>query len=162
MPQSHTISCKVSHPFGTRIHVPLVGHAFCDSITLFTSFHLSSCCPSRHAHLVICGTAHWEFEAAHTACQLPIDFRVCVESVVHATPLLLVQDDLQYLASIFLGSESLANNFNREDNVGEDGVMNSGQGSAAWAFLGLGGAGSVGALGARQNASRREDQNMAV
>jgi len=40
--------------------------------------------------------------------------------------------------------------------------VNSGQGSAARALLSLRGAGSVGALGARQDAARCEDQNVAV
>lgn len=112
--------------------------------------------------LVVGGSAHGELEATDTTGQFSVHLRVGVESVVDATSLLLVQDNLQNLASIFLGPEALSNNLDWVDNIGEDCLVDGGQSSAARALLSLRGAGSVGALGARQDAARCEDQDVAV
>lgn len=77
--------------------------------------------------------------------------------MINTTLLLLIQDDLQKLASIFLGSQSLADNLNWENQVGEDGVVDSGQCSGTGALLSKGGAGAVAALGAGEDAAGRED-----
>lgn len=114
------------------------------------------------SHLKIRGAAHGELEAADTAGEFPVDLGVSVESVVDAATLLLVQDDLEDLAAVFLGAESLADDLDRVDDVGEDGVVHGGQGSAAGTLLGLRIARAVGALGARQDAARGQDQNVAV
>lgn len=113
-------------------------------------------------HLIIRGTAQWEFKSNSTASQLPVDLRVGIESVVHTTTLLLIQNDLQDLAAIFLGSESLAHDLNGVDNVGENSVVDGSQGSAARTLLSLRCAGAVAAFGAGENTAGCEDQDMAV
>lgn len=70
--------------------------------------------------------AHGELEANTTTSQLSINLSIGVEPVVYTTPLLLVQDSLQYLASIFLGSDALANNFDRVNNIRENGIVDRG------------------------------------
>lgn len=107
-------------------------------------------------------SAQRELEATNTAGQFPVDLKVSVESVVHTTTLLLVQNHLQDLASVLLGAESLSDNLDRVDNVGEDGIVDSGQSSAARSLLSLRGAGSVGALGLGQDAALGEDDHVAV
>jgi hypothetical protein len=113
-------------------------------------------------YLVLSSTTLGELKANNTTSQLAVDLRVGVESVVNTATLLLVQDDLHDLAAVLLGAETLANNLDGEDQVGEDGVVNRGEGSAAGTLLGLGCAGAVGALGAGEDAAGGEDQDMAV
>ncbi len=43
--------------------------------------------------------------------------------MINATLLLLIENNLQDLAAIFLGAETLADDLNGEDEVGEDGVV---------------------------------------
>lgn len=112
--------------------------------------------------LVVGSSAHGELEATNTSRQFSVDLRVRVESVVHTTALLLVQNDLEDLASVFLGSQSLSDNLNGVNHVGEDGLVDGSQGSAARTLLGLRGAGSVGSLGAGENAARSDEQDVAV
>lgn len=152
-----TVSCK-RHAMITAMHDSPIESAFVNLITILHRFDLSAC----PAHLVIRSAAQGELEAADPTSQFPVNLRVSIESVVHATTLFLVQDDLENLASIFLRSESLSNNLNRIDHIGEDGIVNGGQSSAARTLLGKAGAGAVGALGARQDAARGKDQNMTV
>jgi len=113
-------------------------------------------------HLVIRSSAHWELEATNTAGQFSVHLRVSVESVVHTTALLLVENDLQDLASVLLGSESLSNNLDWVNDVGEDGFVDRGQSSAARTLLSLRGAGSVGSLWAGEDATGSDEQNVAV
>jgi len=148
-----TISCN-DPPSVTRMLLPHVG--------LIVSLQTPAFRACPWSRLVIHSSAHREFKATNTACQLSVDLGVGVESVVDTTALLLVQDHLQDLASVLLCSESLSNNLDRVDHIGEDGLVDSGQGSAARALLSLRGAGSVGALGARQDAAGCEDQDVAV
>ena len=114
------------------------------------------------SHLKISWTAQRKFETDTTASQFSVNLGESVESVIHTSTLLFVQDDLEGLATVFLGSESLAHNLHRVDNVGEDGIVNRGQGSRTRTLLGLRGAGAVAALGAREDAARGEDEDMTV
>jgi hypothetical protein len=82
--------------------------------------------------------------------------------VVDGVLLLLVEDDLEDLAAIFLGAKALADNLDGVDKVGEDGVMDGGQGSRTWALLRLRRARSVRAFGPGENAARGEDEDVAV
>lgn len=77
--------------------------------------------------------------------------------MIHTTLLLLIQNHLQNLATIFLGAKSLADNLNWVDEIGEDGVVDSGQCSGAGSLLSEGGAGAVAALGAGEDAAGGED-----
>lgn len=85
--------------------------------------------------LVILATADWEFETTGSASEFPVDLRVGIESVVNTTSFLLVQDNLQDLASILLGSQSLSNNLDGVDNISQDGIVDGGQSSGSWSLL---------------------------
>lgn len=113
-------------------------------------------------HLVLGGTGLGELEDDAAAGQLAVDLGVGVEAVVDAAALLLVEDDLEGLGAVLLGAEALADDLDGEDEVGEDGVVDGGQGAAAGALLLLGVARAGGALGAGQDAARGEDQDVAV
>lgn len=112
--------------------------------------------------LSLSGGGLGELEVDVAARQSSVNLRVGIESVVDTTTLLLVKDDLEGLAAVLLGAETLANNLNGEGEIGEDGVVDSSQSTRARALLGLGVARAGGALGAGQDAARGEDQDMAV
>lgn len=103
-----------------------------------------------------------ELEGDGAARQSSVDLGVGVQSVVDATALLLVQDDLQQLAVILLGPQTLADNLDRVDKVAEDSVVDGSQSPRAGPLLLLGVARAGGALGARQDAARGKDQDVAV
>jgi hypothetical protein len=90
----------------------------------------------RHP-LVLNSTTLRELKVNTTTRQLLVHFRVRIESVINTTLLLLIEHHLQDLASILLGAQSLADNLNGENEVGEDRVVG-------------------------QNAARGEDQDVAV
>lgn len=113
-------------------------------------------------HLVLSGTSLRELEGNTTASELAVDLRVGVEAVVNTTTLLLVEDDLEGLGAVLLGAETLADNLDGEDEVGQDGVVDSGQSTGTGALLGSGVARASGTLGAGQDAAGGEDQDVAV
>lgn len=113
-------------------------------------------------HLVLSGTSLGELEGDAAAGQLAVDLRVGVEAVVDAAALLLVEDDLEGLGAVLLGAEALADDLDGVDEVGQDGVVDGGQGAATGTLLLLGVARAGGALGAGQDAARGEDQDVAV
>jgi hypothetical protein len=94
------------------------------------------------------GNTLGELEVDTAASQTTVDLGVGVESVVNTTTLLLVKDDLEDLGAVLLGAETLADNLDWEDEVAEDGVVDSSQCARTWALLGLRCARAVGALGA--------------
>jgi hypothetical protein len=112
--------------------------------------------------LVLRGSGLGELEGDTTAGKTAVDLGVGVQAVVHTTALLLVQDDLEQLGAVLLGAETLADDLDGVDEVGQDGVVDSGQGSRTGALLLLGVAGAGRALGAGQNAARGQDQDVAV
>ena len=103
-----------------------------------------------------------ELKTNPTTSQLSVDLRVSIESVVNTSLLLLIEDNLQHLAAIFLGAETLADDLDRVDEVREDGIVDRGECSGTGALLREGCSGTVGALWARENAAGGEDQDMAV
>jgi hypothetical protein len=115
-----------------------------------------------HYPLVLNSSTLRELKVNTTTRQFLVDLRVRIESVIHATLLLLIKHNLQDLASILLGPQSLANDLDGVDEVGEDGVVDSSQSSRAGTLLGEGGARAVGALGTGENTARGEDQDVAV
>lgn len=117
--------------------------------------------PER-AHLVLNSAVLGELEDDTTAGKLAVDLGVGVQAVVNATTLLLVQDDLEGLGTVLLGAETLADDLDGVDEVGQDGVVDGSQSAAARALLGLGVAGAGGALGAGKDAARGQDQDVAV
>lgn len=82
--------------------------------------------------------------------------------MVNTTLLLLVQDDLQGLGAILLGTSALANDLDGVDEVGQDGLVDSGQSARTGALLGLVGARGDGALGAGQDAALSNEEDVAV
>lgn len=82
--------------------------------------------------------------------------------MVDAATLLLIQNNLDGLAAVFLGADALANNLDGVDKVGEDGVVNGSQSTRAGTLLGLGGAGVDRALGAGENPALGDEQDVAV
>jgi len=120
------------------------------------------CSKTFPPHLVLNSSTLRELKVNTTTRQLLVHLGVSIESVVHTTLLLLIEHNLQDLASILLGAQSLADNLDGVDEVGEDGIVDGGQGSGAGALLRERGARAVGALGAGENAARGEDQDVAV
>lgn len=111
---------------------------------------------------LVLGAALGELEHDSTAGQPTVDLTVGVEAVVNTTTLLLIQDNLQGLAAILLGTDALADDLDGVDEVAEDGVVDGGQGARTGTLLGLGGARVDGALGAGQNAALSNEEDVAV
>jgi hypothetical protein len=112
--------------------------------------------------LVLNSSTLRELKVNTTTRQLLVHLRVSIESVIHTTLLLLIEHNLQDLAPILLGAQSLADDLDGVDEVGEDGVVDGSECSGTGAFLRERGARAVGALGAGQDAARGEDQDVAV
>lgn len=117
----------------------------------------------RHApNLVVSGTALGELEDNGTAGQSAVDLAVGIESVVNTTALLLVENNLDGLAAVLLGADTLANDLDGVDEVGEDGVVDSSQSAGTGTLLGLVGARVDGALGAGEDAALSDEEDVAV
>jgi len=71
--------------------------------------------------------------------------------VINTSLLLLIQDNLQDLAAIFLGAETLADNFDGENEIGKDGVVDGCECPGTGSLLGLRSSGTVGSLGLSLN-----------
>ena len=72
--------------------------------------------------------------------------------MVDTTTLLLIQNDLDGLAAVFLGADALADDLNRVDEVAEDVVVDGRQRAGTRTLLLLGGAAVGGTLGAGKDA----------
>ena len=112
------------------------------------------------AHLVL--GVLGELEVDTLAGEALVDLGVGVKTVVDTTTLLLVEDDLEDLGVVLLGADALADDLDGVDEVGEDGVVDGGEGPGDGTLLGLGGAAAVAALGAGQDAAGSDDQHVAV
>lgn len=112
--------------------------------------------------LVLSRTALRELKVDTTTSKLLVDFRVGIESVINTSLLLLIQDNLQDLGAIFLGTETLANDLDGEDEVGQDSIVDGGQCSGTGSLLGERGAGTVGTLWAGENAAGGEEEDVTV
>lgn len=112
--------------------------------------------------LEVGGAGLGELEGDAAAGELAVDLGVGVEAVVDAATLLLVEDDLEELGAVLLGAEALADDLDGVDEVGEDGVVDGSEGPRAGALLLEGVAGAGGALGAREDAARGEEDDVAV
>lgn len=82
--------------------------------------------------------------------------------MVDAAALLLVQHNLGGLAAVLLGADTLADDLDGIDEVGQDGVVDGGQSTRARTLLGLVGARVDGTLGAGKNAALSDEQDVAV
>lgn len=119
-------------------------------------------CHAQSSTLLLGVAAQGELEVDVAASKAAIDLGVGVESVVNTNTLLLIEDNLEDLAAVFLGANTLANNLDGEAEIGQDGVVDSSQSAGARALLLLGVARAGRSLGAGQDAARGEDQHMAV
>lgn len=120
-------------------------------------------CSNYFRQLLLLGAAALgELEVDVAARQTTVNLGVGVESVVNTDTLLLVKHDLEELAAVLLGADALADNLNGEAKIGEDGIVNSSQGAGTRALLLLGVARAGRSLGAGQDASGSEEQDMAV
>jgi len=118
--------------------------------------------PTSRLHLVVGLLALGELEVDTLAGEALVDLAVGVEPVVDTTTLLLVKDNLEDLAAVLTGTETLADNLDGVDEVGQDGVVDSSESSRLGTLLGLRRARAVGALGAGENAAGSNDQNVTV
>lgn len=122
----------------------------------------SACYPIAKQDLVLGRAALREFEVDTLPSESLIHLGVRVEPVVDTTPLLLVKDDLEHLAAVFLGPNTLTDNLDRVDEVAENRVVDSSECSRTRALLSLGGARAVGALGAGEDTAGSDHEDMAV
>ena len=119
--------------------------------------------PSYHFEVrLVLGSSLGELEDDTAAGQTPVDLGVGIEPVVNTATLLLVEDDLEGLGTVLLGAETLADDLDGVDEVGQDGIVDSGEGARTRALLLLVVARAGGALGAGENAARSKDQHVAV
>lgn len=82
--------------------------------------------------------------------------------MVNTTTLLLIENDLDGLAAVLLGADTLSNDLNGVDDVGEDGVVDSSQSTGTRTLLGKGVARADRALGAGEDTARGNDDNVAI
>lgn len=112
--------------------------------------------------LVFSGTALGEFENNAATSQSSVDLAVSIQTVVNTTTLLLVKNDLDGLAAVLLGADTLSDNLNRVDDIGQDGVVHSSQSTRTGTLLSESVSGADGTLGARKDTARSDDDNVAV
>lgn len=103
-----------------------------------------------------------ELEVDVAASKTAVDLSVGVESVVNTDALLLVKNNLEQLAAVLLGADALTDDLDGEAEISQDSVVDSSQSAGTGALLLLGVAGAGRSLGARQDAARGEEQDMAV
>lgn len=113
-------------------------------------------------NLVFSSAALRELENNVAAGQSSVNLAISIEAVVNTTTLLLIENDLDGLAAVLLGADTLANNLNGVDDVGEDGVVDSSQSTGTRTLLSEGVARADGALGAGEDTARSNDDNVAV
>lgn len=112
--------------------------------------------------LVLGGAGLGELEDDTTAGEALVNLGVGVESVVNTTALLLVKDDLEGLGAVLFGADTLADDLDGVDEVGQDSIVDSGKSAGTGTLLLLEVAGAGGALGAGENAASSEDEDVAV
>ena len=122
---------------------------------------LSSAQP-RISDLVFPSSRHRKLKAYPPSRQPPINLRVSIESVIHASSLFLVQYHLQHLTSILSRSCPLSYNLDRVYEICQDGIVNGGKCAGTRSFLCLGGTGSIGTFGARKDSSGREEEDVSI
>ena len=117
---------------------------------------------ARLTNLVVGLSALGELEVDALASEALVDLAVGVEPVVDTAALLLIEDNLEDFAAVLAGAETLADDLDRVDKVGQDSVVDSGQGSRLGTLLGLVAARAVGALGTGKNAAGGNEDDVAV
>jgi hypothetical protein len=112
--------------------------------------------------LELSGLSLGELEVDVAASEAAVDLGVGVQAVVNATTLLFVKDDLEGLAAVLLGADTLTDDLDGVGEIGKDSVVDSSESAGTGALLLLGVAAAGRTLGAGQDAARGEDQDMAV
>lgn len=113
-------------------------------------------------HRLVLSGDKGELEEDVLAGEAAVDGGVGVEAVVDGAALLLVKDNLEGLGAVLLDTETLANDLDGVDEVGEDGVVDGSEGARTGTLLLKGVAGAAGALGAGEDTARSDDQDVAV
>lgn len=131
------------------------------STTLFDADHKPLLALKRKPKPLILASLR-EVEVDTLTSQTLVDLGVSVKTVVDTAALLLVENDFQNLAAVLLGAQTLTDNLDWVDEIGENGVVHRSQGAGTWALLGLAGAAAVAALWAGQDAARGDDEDVAV
>lgn len=118
--------------------------------------------PPQMAALIFGLSAHRKFKLNTFACQLFVNLTVGIQPVVNSTTLLLVQHNFRSLCTILAGPDTLADNFNRIDEVAKNCVVDGSKGTRARALLLLSRTGTIRAPGSGKNAARSDHENVAV
>lgn len=111
---------------------------------------------SHSHHLVLANDG--ELKDDVLASELAVDLAEGVDLVVDAGALLGVKEDLDDLVAVLLGADALANDLSGVDEVGEDSVVDSGQGAGSWALLGD----TAAARGEREDTALGDEEDVAV
>lgn len=114
------------------------------------------------AALIFALGADWKFKSHASSGQLSVHVTVGIQSVVNTASLLLVQNDLEQLAAVLLGAESLADDLDWVHNIAEDGFVDSGQCAGSGSLLGLCGSASVAALWSREDAALSKEDDVTI
>jgi len=124
--------------------------------------HSSTVASLSAATLVLRRPPHRKLEAHTPTREPPVNLRVSIQPMVHASPLLLIQYHLHDLAPILLRACPLSDNLNGVHQVREDSVVDCGESTAARALLSLRSAAAVGAFGAGQDTAGGEEDDLPV
>lgn len=82
--------------------------------------------------------------------------------MINTSLLLLIEDNLQDLATVLLGAETLANDLDWVNQIGQDSIVDGSECSGTWSLLCLRGSGSVATLWAGKDTAGSEDENVTV
>jgi hypothetical protein len=118
--------------------------------------------PPESMDLVIRRSAHRKLKPHTSSSQLPVHLPISIQPVIHPTFLLLIENNLQYLTSIFLRPNPLSHDLNRVHHISEYRIMHRRQSTRAGSLLSLGGTAAVGAFWTGEDAAGGEDQDVAV
>ena len=114
------------------------------------------------ARLILRPSTHWELKPHTPPRQPPVHLRIGIQSEIHTSPLLLVQHHLENLTAVFPRASAFADDLDRVDEVGQDGVVYGGEGAGTRTLLGLRGTGTIGPFGTGKDAAGGEDEDVAV
>ena len=111
---------------------------------------------------ILCRSTKRELEIDPLPRQTPIDLGISIETIIDASPLLLVQDDFQDLTAVLAGLDAFPDDLDGVDDVGQDGVVHGRQRARVRPFLRLRGARPVAAFRAGQDAARGQEEDVSV
>ncbi len=115
-----------------------------------------------NTHLILRRSSNGKLKPHPFPGQLSVHFGVRIEPVIHPSPLLLIQDDLQHFTPILARPRTLADDFHGVHDILEESVVHGGQGAGMGTFLGLRGARTGRTFGPREDAAGGEDEDVAL